>query len=278
MRLQLIDDGCRRAPGRNKPKPDGDLVHVRHLSGDDRQIGHRRERARIELGQHAERSALNERERRGGPVKGKVHTLGEHGLRHFGAAVVGHEHGVDSRRLVEEMAGELGGNRASAVVKLAGVLLRLGDQILHRLHVACRIDDQQLHRLRGERDRGKVVEGIVRRGAVKVLVHGQRRVDRHEQGVAVGRCLGDLLRAQHRIGAGTVLDQNRLPPILVHLLADHAREYVRGATGGERHDDLDGSAGKCIRPFLRGSARYGQGREDCKRDATSSHGVPFSID
>src|SRR6266545_1125124 len=84
FRLQLVDDGRGRVPGRNKSEPDRDLIHVRHLGGDDRKVGYRRERARIEFGENAERPALNQRERCGRPVEGKIHTPGEHGLRHFG--------------------------------------------------------------------------------------------------------------------------------------------------------------------------------------------------
>ena len=65
-----------------------------------------------------------------------------------------------------KMSGELGGDGAGAVIELAGLYLRLGDQLLHRLHVARRIDDQELHGFRGQRDRGEVREGVVGRGAI----------------------------------------------------------------------------------------------------------------
>src|SRR5262249_48816022 len=82
-----------------------------------------RERARIELGQYAERPALDQRERRGRPVEREIHTPGEHALGHFGTPVVGDEHGVDVRSLVEQMPGELGGDGAGAVVELSGLYL-----------------------------------------------------------------------------------------------------------------------------------------------------------
>ena len=45
--------------------------------------------------------------------------------------------------------------------------------------------------------------------------------------LAVRRGPRDLLGSDHRIGAGAILDQDRLPPILAHALCDHAREDVR---------------------------------------------------
>jgi hypothetical protein len=76
------------------------------------------------------------------------------------------------------------------------------------------------------------------------LIHGQRRIDRHEHCVTVGRRLLDHLSANNRVGADAVLNHNGLGPILAHLLADHARKDIGGSARWERHDNPDRSVGK----------------------------------
>ena len=99
-------------------------------------------------------------------------------MRHLGAAVVGHQHGLHADDLVEQEAGQPGGDGAGAEVELAGIRLGLADQVLNRLHLARRIDDQQLHGLGDQGDRREVGDWIVWRRAVQKLVHRQRRIDR----------------------------------------------------------------------------------------------------
>src|SRR5262245_27174649 len=47
-------------------------------------------------------------------------------------------------------------------------------------------------------------------------------------------------------GAGAVVDDHRLAPLLLQALADVPRQEVRAAAGRKRHDDADGLG----RPFL----------------------------
>ena len=54
---------------------------------------------------------------------------------------------------------------------------------------------------------------------------------------------GDRLRAYHRVGADTVLDQHRLLPVLAQSLADDAGQNVGRAPRRERHNDADRTAG-----------------------------------
>ena len=138
------------------------------------------------------------------------------------------------------MAHQLCGDRTGAIVELA----RLGLHQLRDARGAARGNRQHGDGLRGERDRRKVRERVVGQTLVQVLVHHKRRVDGHEQGVAVGRGLGRRLRADDGVGAWPVLDHHRLSPVLAHLLADDARHDVARAAGGKGHDDADGSARK----------------------------------
>ena len=89
-------------------------------------------------------------------------------------------------------------------------------------------------------------------------VHHQGGVHRGQEGVAVRGGARDLLGADHRVGAGPVLDHDRLSPVLAHALRDHAREDVGRAAGRKRHDDADRPAGKRLggrRGLLRGRCR-----------------------
>ena len=83
-------------------------------------------------------------------------------------------------------------------------------------------------------------------------------VDRHQQRVAVGRGLRDLLGAEHGVGAGAIFDHDRLSPILAHFLADHAGEHVGWSAGREWHDDLDRAGGKGVRALLGGCGAHRQ--------------------
>jgi hypothetical protein len=107
---------------------------------------------------------------------------------------------------------------------------------------------------RGQRDRHEVVERVVGQVLVHELVHHQRRIDCHEQRVAVGRRLRRRLRADDGVGAGPVFDHHRLSPILAHGLADQARHDVAWTAGGEGHDHPDRPIGKA-RGLLLGSRR-----------------------
>ena len=82
----------------------------------------------------------------------------------------------------------------------------------------------------------KSVDRVVER----LLVHGlalRVRADRAEhEGVAVGRRVGDALRAGHAAGAADVLDDHLLAEDFAHALRDDAAEHVGRAAGRERND------------------------------------------
>jgi hypothetical protein len=88
-----------------------------------------------------------------------------------------------------------------------------------------------------QRDRREVGVGVVGRLQEMLVDHQIAGVD--QQRVAVGRCLGDVVRADHRVGAGAILDHDALTPARRQALADLARQRVDRAAGRERHDDVD---------------------------------------
>ena len=69
--------------------------------------------------------------------------------------------------------------------------------------------------------------------------------------VAVRRGAGDGGRRQHAIGAGLVLDHDRLAEPRRKIVADEARGDVDAAAGGKRQDQRDGTG----RIILRGGGR-----------------------
>jgi hypothetical protein len=68
---------------------------------------------------------------------------------------------------------------------------------------------------------------------------GRMRAHHDHQRVAVRVGLGGRRRADHRSGARAVLDDDRLAPVFLHALRDHAPEHVDRAAGRIRHDDPD---------------------------------------
>jgi hypothetical protein len=78
-------------------------------------------------------------------------------------------------------------------------------------------------------ERQRAVDGGADRLAVGVL----------QDGVAVGRRLGDRVGRDIAAGARAVLHDHRLTEHLGHFRADHARHRVDGAAGHEGDDDAD---------------------------------------
>jgi hypothetical protein len=66
----------------------------------------------------------------------------------------------------------------------------------------------------------------------------------------IGFC--HLLRADHRVAAGPVVDDHRLAPILVHPLRQEPRGDIGRPARRERHDDVDRATGIIFRRILRG--------------------------
>ncbi|KAG0920926.1 hypothetical protein G6F31_020526 [Rhizopus arrhizus] len=95
-------------------------------------------------------------------------------------------------------------------------------------------------------DIGDVVEAGER--VIAALLHQrgrdrQGRRIRHQQGVAVGLRLGDLVRADVAGGARTVFDDHRGARVAGQRRRDQARQHVGRSAGGRRHDEGDGLVG-----------------------------------
>ena len=102
-----------------------------------------------------------------------------------------------------------------------------------------------------QRDRREGGRRVVRHLLVEELV-GDGGADRAEQQrVAVGRRLGDQLRADIAAGAALVLDHDIGAPGVLQMLGGDAAQQVGRAGGRERHDHADRLAGIGLRPACR---------------------------
>ena len=139
----------------------------------------------------------------------------------------------------------------------ARLLLDEGDELLRGLRRELRIGDDD-HRTLGDlherRDVGeRIVLERIKRGVDRVARGNQR------QRVAIRVGLDALLDAEQAAGAGPVLDDDLRAEPLGEPLRSEARDEVRAAAGGERHDDVH----RLRRIF--GLRQGRRGRDGCER-------------
>ncbi len=128
----------------------------------------------------------------------------------------------------------------AGVADLAGVLLRVRDQLRHRLRFEI---------LRGGEEEGRIDREAGHRHHVLLEVDGELLLEQ-DRGDGIGRDVADHQRVAVRLGAGhfldgenaegarLALDHELLAEALPHLLAEQARGDVGGAAGSIGHDDL----------------------------------------
>jgi len=78
---------------------------------------------------------------------------------------------------------------------------------------------------------------------VKGRTDGDRAGGGEKQRIAVGLRLRDILRGHRAIGAGLVLDSDRLVKRALHLGGDHPRGAIGGAARGKSDDQAHRSGG-----------------------------------
>ncbi len=159
------------------------------------------------------------------------------------------------------------GNAAIAGQAQADALrlgLGAGQVVAQRVQARGGVDHQHL-RIDHGLDDGR--EGLLR---VVGQLGEQQAVEREalallQQGVAVGRGLGHLGRADGAAGPGHVLHHHRLAPQRGQLVGQRARELVGAAPGRHGHDDAHRLVRKAVG---RGQGRrrvQGQGGEQGKQ-------------
>ena len=119
---------------------------------------------------------------------------------------------------------------------------------------------EQRRRYADLRDRREIAHGIVGHVPIEARIDGVRGDRRHQQRVAVGRRLRDLIGADIAARAHPVVHHELLAQQLSHLRAHDARDGVGRTTGGEG-DDHANRFGRIFVLGVRGRAHEGCARK-----------------
>ncbi len=99
----------------------------------------------------------------------------------------------------------------------------------------------------------------------------------HDQRVAIGRRVHDLLDANRAAGAGPVLDDDGLTDGAGHAIEYDTGDDVGNAGGGEGHHDLDRPVG-IVRGLDDRRQEYGEARADEHLKEMTQHELAALID
>ncbi len=165
------------------------------------------------------------------------------------AAAIGHVRELDAAHHLEQHGAEMdaAADAGGGVVELARILLGERDQLRDAACRQIRVDQHDQRAGADQADRREVLARIVADVLVERRVDRQRAGPADDQGVAVGRGLGDRPRRGRAAGAGAVLDHDLLAERLAHLLGRDAREQIVAAAGRVRHDQGDRTVGVVLR-------------------------------
>ena len=158
----------------------------------------------------------------------------------------------------DQMGG--GGDAGRGVPQSARLGFGQRNELLHRRCRHGRVDHQQVRPGGQEHHRGKILSRIVGQLGVEMLQHGVGAVEAEIDGVAVGRRFRDVVRGEHAVGAGAVLDHDDLAGALLHLGGEGATDDVGHAAGRGRHDDANRTVGIIL--AVRRGLRWRK-RRDC---------------
>src|SRR2546423_925027 len=146
-------------------------------------------------------------------------------VRHAGHANAGELRELEREDLLRRAAPD------HAVVELAGMLARVGDEALpvSGRHLVRGDDAVVVARyLRNGSDVRELVGGVAIDGEIDAF-----EVRAEEQVVAIARSCEHVLRRNLPAGAGAVLDHDALPEALAEALGDVARRQIGRPAGGE---------------------------------------------
>ena len=121
---------------------------------------------------------------------------------------------------------------------LAALVLR--DEFGQRVGRDGRMGHHHLRQAQHLRDRREILLRVIRQLVEQKRIAGDRRFAGQQQRVAVGGRLGDGHRADDGGRAGLVVDDDRLLPLALQLLGQHAGDDVDAATRCVGHDDAHG--------------------------------------
>src|SRR5215471_3519370 len=109
-------------------------------------------------------------------------------------------------------------------------------------------------------DRGEVLARIVSGIGIERRIDTERAGIGEQDGVAIGRALGDGSRRDRATSAAAVLHHDLLAERAGHLLGNDTRQRIVAATGGKRHHQRDRTRGIILRPD-----RQRAGENRCER-------------
>ena len=134
--------------------------------------------------------------------------------------------------------------------ELALMGLRIGDELHDRLGRRGIRHEHEKRKLRDQRDRRQIRQGIVAERAVERGIRRQRR-GAVEDGVAVGFGACDEFVADIGAGAAFVVDDDLLTPDFRELLGEDPRVGVGRPARRDRHNHVHGAIGPAARLGLR---------------------------
>ncbi len=176
---------------------------------------------------------------------------------------VGHRQaGLDLQQFHRQVVRAAGAGRGVIQAFLAP--LGFGQELLGRVDLHGRTDHQDHREPSHQRDRSQILRRVIRQLLVEGGVEHQRAVVGGQHRVAVGRGARRFRRRNRRVAAGLVLDHHRLAQASGQALPDAARQEVRPAARGIRHDPAHGLGRVIGSRLLRGRAgtsQEGQGHQ-----------------
>ena len=212
----------------------------------------------------AQAPRLREGQRRGRRREAEFDLAGDRvGERRRHAGVM---HGLqfDRRHVGEEFRRHLhhAADAGGAVVQLARIRSGQRDEILHRAHRQRRIHHQHVADvLCRQRDRDQVLRRVVGHVLEEIRI-GRVGGRLQQERVAVGRALGDEIRAEHAAAPAAIFEDEVGAERRPEFLADDAADHVRPGARAVGHDDAD-EFGRIV--FLRHSGSRGCACRERKR-------------
>ncbi len=271
--IELAHDVRRRSLGRDDAVPRRDVIAGIALLRDGRHIGRHRRAFGVRHAERPQFPGLDVGQPRHDGVEVHRHLARQQGRNRFPRALVRHVHDVDARHRLEHFPGHVRGGAGTErrIGQLAWIGLGVGHHFGQRPERQRRMRQQDIRRIGHHRH---LLEGIrvVAQLLVEKAVGHHRGGSRHQQRIAVARCAGHRLAADHRGGAGLVFDHEALAIFFGQGLAQLARDQVGSGAGVERHHDPDRLTGPCgigMTPRRCGKdGRRGDGKASAKKTGT----------
>ena len=148
-------------------------------------------------------------------------------------------HEIDVREPREHRGQHDAAGIARAVIELAGIRARIGDELLQRARRNARMHHDEERVVAHQRHRCEIGKRIVGRVLAQVRHRGERAVGAKDQRVSVGRRSRHLRRGDRAVRARLVLHDDRLPERLAERLRQDAHHDIGRGPGAEGHEHAD---------------------------------------